>query len=355
MFNLFQSRTSFADFIHEIKDGKRDLLQILQVSEQNFKDALFEEILSNVSDVVSGVNRVRTNFSSIYFDFFNSCLIKHHDNGDIKYVFFCTTQDVQTILKMVSVLVLKLGKGICDYGRFMAFTEENVVCLAEGRCSGDVDIVECWIYEDITLLLQYKTSPIQQFSLMITVHPLKQKDTVLRSNGTILNLLDIDLNQLFFSYNEIDIKEEVGGQGDKILNYTFELPQKQLNVFDRIIVRIFGEKRYFDKENQTQIILFCSKKISTAEIISVIDALTKIYGPDNTGSGEVALHERDILDERRYWIGRQWYLNENHGLWDSSDNNEKFAYWISASDDEGFKVSVLGYNNLVKFFGQAQS
>src|SRR5215212_3370911 len=107
-----KDNVSFESFVSEIKNGRRDFLKILKTPEENFENASFEELLSNISDILSGVNKVQKNFSQLYFNIFNGCLIKHHDNGDIKFVFYTTTSDYNTILKISSILFKEFGQGV---------------------------------------------------------------------------------------------------------------------------------------------------------------------------------------------------------------------------------------------------
>src|SRR5690349_12482217 len=117
-----KSEVSFENFISEIKKGKREFLNILKTPEMNFQTAPFQELLSNTDDILSGVNQVQKNFSNIYFDIFDSCLIKHHDNGDLKFVFYTTTQDFNAIMRISSILFTAFGQGIYDDQRFIPFT-----------------------------------------------------------------------------------------------------------------------------------------------------------------------------------------------------------------------------------------
>lgn len=348
-----KNHISFGDFIHEIKQGNRDVLKILRISEKNFETASFQELLSNTDDILSGVNKVQKDFANIYFDVFDSCLIKHHDNGDMKFVFYVNTKDYKAITPICTKLFTEFGNGIYDDERFIPFTNSQIVeQLALNQYWGVKDIVHYWSYDNLSLLLQYKVSPRHQFSLMITIHPQRKKDATLRSNGTVLNLLNFNINELFFSTEEIDQKQEVNNQGVKFIDYTFRLKEKQLSVFDRVTIRIFGDQKYFKPEIQTHVTFFSSCRINTESIINTVEKLIKIYGADDSGSSEIEFHERDLLEENRFWIGRKWNFNEKHGLWDISNKNETLAYSVSADYDEqdGFKIFILAFNQLTRLF-----
>ena len=75
------------DFLLQVKAGKRNFFEVLHTPEKHFEDASFEQLMSNTADVLAEVNKVQTNFRDKYFDQFDGCLVKHHDNGDVKWVF----------------------------------------------------------------------------------------------------------------------------------------------------------------------------------------------------------------------------------------------------------------------------
>jgi len=107
MFKLFSSReapTSFQQFLQNVKQGNRDFFTLLNTPESCFEEASFSELMSNADDVLSRVNRVQKNFRNIYFGVFDGCLIKHHDNGEVKWVFFTVTKDSKRIFELVDTL-----------------------------------------------------------------------------------------------------------------------------------------------------------------------------------------------------------------------------------------------------------
>jgi len=342
-------RLSLRTFLEEIKKGNSDFLHLLNISGDSFVDASFEELLSNTDDVLSGVNRVQKNFSNTYFEIFDSCLIKHYDNRQVKFVFYTTTSDYNQVFKIATTLFSELGLGIYDSNRFTPFTNTNkIVLLADGKVTtNDNDIVHFWSLNQFSLLLQYKTAPLRQFSLMLTINPAKGKDKTIRRKGTILNILSTDINEALFLLEETDLRYNQTETGSIYIDYDFCLPKKELGVFDKITIRIFDEKRVFRTNVQTHV-TFIASKISVSEIAMVTEKLIAIYGPDDYSSEEMELHERETIEEGRFWLGRKWDLNEAHGLWDISDKGQKLLYSVSIDfePNEGFKLFILAYHRL---------
>ena len=356
--NLFNpgSKINFQDFIIELKKGNRDFFTILQSPENSFEEASFEELLSNQADVLSGVNRVQKKFRTAYFGLFNGCLVKHHDNGNIKFVFFTTTNDTKTIIQFSQVLFHEFGHGIYKENEFKPFTDrEKIILLSKGVYNDDKDnIAHLWLYEDLSILLQYTTSPLRQFSLMITKNAEREYDKTIRRNGTILNLLNLDVNDIL-SQKETRQTKEFDGDKIKFIDYTFILAKRQMNVFDKIIIRIFDSKRDYNESTYTHLTFSSSKPINADDKIKMAEKIIKIYGQDNGGTGEIEFHERDLIEQNVFWTGRRWSFNQSHGLWNMNNKDEKPSYIVaidSIDDVEGFNVSILGYNELVSLFGE---
>lgn len=354
MLNKFfrkDNKIDFSNFISELKKGKRDFLKILNIPESNFEEASFNELLSNEDDVLSGVNRVQKNFKDIYFNTFNGSLIKHHDNGNIKFIFFTKTNNYKKIISISDSLFTQFGDGIFDDRKSIPFTNhDKIKLLSNGIYQSETDdIVHLWQYHNLSILLQYRTSPLQQFSLFITIHQEREKDTSIRRNGTILDLLSFDINTLF---DTDEIHKTIDQEGDKIrfIDYTFSLPKKQLNFFDVITIRIFRE------DVQTHVLLFSTDKNDSDKMINIVESLVKIYGIDNSKTSELEFHERQMIEENTFWSGRSWTFNEKHSLWDNEKSDEmkniSYEVWVAIMEDEkGFKIDILNYNKLVSLFG----
>ena len=195
--SLFNSRksVSFSEFLANVKAGNRDFFTLLCTPEKNFDEASFEELLSNTDDVFAEVSSVQKNFRSVYFGLFDSCLIKHHDNGDVKWVFYTVTKDVKSVMGIADTLYSELGSGFFDDSIAFPFRSSDKVALIAQGLHGVVEkeIHSIWLHEDITALLQYKKDPLRQFSLMVTTKKPKAMDTSIRRR-TILELIQQDLD-----------------------------------------------------------------------------------------------------------------------------------------------------------------
>ena len=346
------SSVDFRGFIKEIKSGRRDILIILEVPESNFSDASFEELLSNEADVLSGVNRVQMNFRNVFFSIFHSCLIKHIDDGSIKFVFYTQTRDFQKIMSFSSILFEEIGPGMYDNERFVSFLDSQAVQqLCHDKYNCEKDIVHYWGFENISLVLQYKPDPYQQFSLMLTISQEKSLDKEVRKKGTVLQLLDFDLNTLFLM-NEIEGKQHVNDEGIVFTDFNVYCGNDIGLGFDTLQIRIFEDGAFFDEERQTNVTLSSSKKMNLKQKTYAIEKLLSLYGDDDRSSGYLAYHEIEILENSEFWTGRSWSFNAEHRLWDMNNDGERLVYSVTISDYndvEGFNVSILGYNKLRLF------
>ena len=341
-------------FIKKIKGGERDFFKMLGIPEKNFSNAAFEELLSNEGDVLSGVNKVQKNFSDKYFDLFDGCLIKHYDNGDVKFIFYTITRQADKILSLAKVLFDEFGAGLFDDKKHRSFTEvDKIIALANGIFFNEKDDhVHVWLYDDLIFLLQFRTNPLHQLSLMITIKPTMVLDRSVRRQGTIFEHLKFNIHEML---NTLDVSttKEFEKDSIKFIDYTFKCAPMELSAFDRITIRIFDELKSFRSNVQTHVTLFSSKPIEMNTKVSIVEKLVKVYGKDDSGKSDIEFHEREILELNEFWTGRTWNLNQFHGIRNIENKHEAFAYSVSVADYEDerrFHLSILGYNNLVSFF-----
>jgi hypothetical protein len=191
---------SIIQFIQAIKDGERDFLKILNTKPSEFEVASFDLLMSNTDDILAGVNKVEMNFQNRYFDLFNNTLIKHHDNGDIKFVFYTETKDAAAIIKFTEAFFSLLGIGLYDNRNFFPFTNQQRIweIASGGAISDHKDTVHSWWLDGIHFLLQYRIEPLRQFSLMVTKSLSKKKDNSIRRKGTIMKELHFDIRKILF-------------------------------------------------------------------------------------------------------------------------------------------------------------
>jgi hypothetical protein len=351
------SKTTIEEFINGVKKGQRNFFDLLKVKEVEFTNASFDELMSNTDDVLVGVNRVQKNFNQTFFTLFNNCLVKHHDNGDIKFVFYTTTDDSYKIIDFAKILFAQLGQGIYDNRRFTPFTNhEKIRDLSRGIYFQETDeIVHVWFCDNVSFLLQYRISPLRQLSLMVTIKAPEKQDYSVRRKGTVLDLLQFNINALVNTEFD-DMNADIVNDKIRFIDYLYTLDKKEFSAFDKALVRIFDSKSEFRKDVQTHITLYSSSPIDADTKIAVVESLYRIYGLDNSGSGELQMHERDILEAGTYWVGRTWRFNDQHGLWNMDDKKEKSSYEVRLSDmegEEGFNLFISCYNELIDLFDAA--
>lgn len=350
-----ENENSFQNLVKQIKKGERDILSLLHSSQSEFQNAPFDTLMENTDDVLAGVNRVQMNFHKKLLTPFENTLIKHHDNGDIKFVFYTTTTNTATIHSIAETLFSELGHGMYDNRKFRSFKEKDKIeALSKGIYTSESDeIVQMWIVEDVHFILQYRVDPLQQFSLMIVLKAPKIPDIQPRNKGTILSLLHFDIQNVLSQNPDHTISETTDGKL-AFKEYFYTLPVKELKCFDQLKIRIFGPDRQFSQDVQTHVTLFSRKSIDSANKIHASETLIRMYGPDDTSPGELQIHERETLEEGGFWVGRMWHLNSEHGLFKHTPE-EKMVYYITVNDmedDEGFHVFIGMYNGLVRMFGK---
>lgn len=356
-FNLFgrSKDNSLKQLIDGIKNGERDFHKLLGMKPAEFNDASFGQLMANPDDVIHKVNRVQMNFKTVYFGIFDHCLIKHNDDGDVKFTFYTTTNAVAKILSVAKLLFDEFGDGIFESRQYSSFREEDKVhAIADGRYTmpGD-EPGHHWLFEDISISLHYLTSPARQFTLDITINAPAQKDNSVRRKGTILDLLSFDPAAVLAGK---PVHERPEMRNDKVVftDYTYHLKAKEFDLFNVVEFRIFGEKRKFNKFVRTQVTLYSIGETDPDKKIAAVESLLRIYGPDNHNSGELEFYERDKIEEGVYWLGRTWRFNEAHGLHDFENKDEKIAYEVridNMEDSEDFKISITGFDNLYALFG----
>ncbi len=102
MFFTKKIKTSLAEFISALNSRQNDILGILALRESSFRNQPYDQILENPSDIASGVIAVKTKFNIKAFGIFDGMLIKEHDNGDIKYIFYTKTRDYNKIIEIAN-------------------------------------------------------------------------------------------------------------------------------------------------------------------------------------------------------------------------------------------------------------
>lgn len=354
LLNFFKKRnhTDLKNFILALKNGEHDFFKLLSLDESEFIDASFEQIMLNESDVLSGVSDVKIHQSSIFFKLFDGCLIKYHDNGDVKLVLYTITKDYEKILQMSYVFSDELGTGYWDNEHTDYFNKNNVTNLASANNYSGKDIVHIWLYNNLSFLLQYKVAPLREFSLMITIGKEKVIDRAVKRSGTILDLLDFEINTLLVSNS---CKRTLEYKDDYVISEFDVQSTSDLGLgFTNLKVTMFGDVCQFDKNTKTNIRLYAKNRFSTHDKIKVVDKLISVYGSDDHSSLDLEYHEIEKLDSNIFWVGRQWSLNQSHALWNIDNKSERLGYILSIydhEDDYGFSLEIIAYDELIGLFG----
>ncbi|PRX54400.1 hypothetical protein [Flagellimonas meridianipacifica] len=355
MFFKKKIKTSLVEFISALSNGQSSVLDILALKESSFKNESYDQILNNPSDIASGVVAVKTKFNINAFGIFDSILIKEHDNGDIKYILYTKTRDYSKIIETADTIHSILGESLYNPELHSSFTEKKkVLNLTQGAYQSlNDELVDVWVLDNITILLQYRIDPMFEFSLFVTKHLQKEINRAPRKNWTIAKYLKNDFSYIFSNSEESKI--EVLSEDETIasVKYFYLLDSKELNVFDKLEIQQGGHQKDYSFKKPTHLTFTSSTDISLVNMVEVIENLIKIYGPDNGGHEELEIHELDILEDRRNWTGRSWDFNDVHGIYDLDNPNENMIYsvWINYDDIEtGLTLTILSYHNLIEYF-----
>lgn len=356
MFFNKKNKTDLRSFLTELKSGNRNILDILELKPSSFKKVPHSKIMENPSDIGTGVINVQTKFNTIFFDIFESMLIKKYDDGDQTYIFYCTSKNLNKLSKSINSVIDILGNGITNTDKHIPIDDELTL---KQFTNGDFgieqkDMVCTWLLDNLTILLQYKSNPKNEFSIFITSKKENTKDRVVKSKGTVLDLLKTDITQLFLEEEEDSHESEPSSDGSTIMNkYLYTLKEKELGVFDRITIQQTGIDKDFSFERTTNITFHCSNEIDDLDKINTVEKLIKLYGADNSSYEELKPHEIEMIENLEFWTGRNWTLNNKHQLWDSDNENDQIVYNVDIgynSFDIGFNLCIVSYSGLIEYF-----
>jgi hypothetical protein len=325
---------------------------VLQLTSAVIHEAPYDMIIDNPDDVANGVSRVQVVFNCRFFDLFGSLIIKHHSDGSIMLVFNDFVSDVDLILQFYQELVLLLGAGYNDDERSKSFDERNKVeSIARGAFQDEEDLVgHAWTRSQFGFSLSYRTEPSQQFVFSITWSPEKQLSYLPRKNGTLIDILLHDPHIIIHG-QELSASTVYDNGEVKFIDYTFQLDPPELNVFDRVRIRVFGQEKSL-LTGQYHIAYYSRFEVNTADAIALCDQLVKIYGADSHNGMEIEPYEVRMLDARIQWTGRSWWINEDHGIKNFDNPDENILYWVSLTqvpDEDGFSLHITGFNTLYEY------
>lgn len=345
---------SLADFIAAVKNGQRDFFHILGLTPTAYREATFDQLMDNTDDVLAGVNRVLIWDGGQFFGTFPNSLVKYHENGDVKFIFYGVMTGASEVLTTAGVMFEGLGPGMRHEDNGVPFTNvPHLLALAQGTLTAERDsMLHSWSLGDTSWLLQYKTSPRQQFSLMVTINAARQTDFSIRRKGTVLELLQCDVPGVMDT-GAITREENRDGTELRFVDYAYPLPEKAGGIFDWLRIRKWDAQKRFDKNQYTMATFCATAPLTGDQKIRMMERLIQIYGSDDVGWGELEIHEREQLDAGTFYTGRRWSFNQQHGLLNRENENEQLSYEVDVddmADEERFKIVVYGYNELVGLF-----
>ena len=355
MFFNKKIRTTLTEFLTELKLGNENVLKIIGLNESSFRTESYEQILENPADIASGVIGVKTKFNIKAFYVFNNILLKEHDNGDLKHIFYTTTRDYEKINSIAETIYSVLGTGYFDAELPTSFKDKQKLSnLTKGISeSTDDEIMNLWMIDNITILLQYKSNPNYEFSLFVTKNTEKEVDRTSRRSGNITELLITDISNLFLE-QENSRTENIDDDGNiSYVKYYYELNPFEFGAFNTLEIQQGGKEKDHSFQKGTNLTFTSSEDISLVSMVEILEKLIKMYGADNGGTEELEMYELDMLENRQNWTGRSWGFNEVHGIYDVDNPNEQPSYsvWLNYDEyDSGFTLTILSYNQLKEYF-----
>ena len=197
MNNTIKNNTeeALAFFLQALKNGERDVYKLMETPEDFFEEIPFEDLFAHEDDMLHGLNRMQRYFGGFYFDLFDKLMVKHYDNGEIKFGFYVQTTDADEVISFSKLLLDRFHDEITKYRQQPSFCDhEKIINFSEGLTPDDTEnIFELWNAQDASFVLMYINSPQNVFGFSISIEPQKIVDRSVRRNGTILNSLDFDI------------------------------------------------------------------------------------------------------------------------------------------------------------------
>ncbi|MBI9067814.1 MAG: hypothetical protein JEZ09_11020 [Salinivirgaceae bacterium] len=153
----------------------------------------------------------------------------------------------------------------------------------------------------------------------------------------IIELFTFDLTTFFYEddYEEISSDEK---DGVFMIEYEKNLPWMEHNLFQKVIFRIFNDKKNIIGSNHINIDFPAeSESINALNVSKLVNKITQIYGWDDENKGEWnAKDESDFKDQA---FLRQWTLGEG-----------KFIYSVRLlyNHKYGLILKILFFNHLLE-------
>ncbi|SOD13860.1 hypothetical protein [Pedobacter xixiisoli] len=354
MFNkLFKQAkpTKLSQFLQEVFHNQKDPFSTLGINTEKLRKASFEQLLDNPGDIAEGVNKVQMDFSNTYFTYFGDLVIKTYDDGMSRWMFYDNITDANIVIKIFNDIKKELGAGMIHDEKFATFNQlDKIKALSMGKYSSKGDeILHLWQNSKTTVKLNYQLEPLRRLVLSFNFYPEKKKSTTVRNKGTLIGMMKNDLRLLILESEICAIPTEEKGR-IKFIDYTYRLQPIELNIFDRVDIRLFSESKFMDEEHHANITYWSTKSVEVEDVILLVDQLARIYGTDNHNDKELKPHEVEMIENGESWTGRTWDFNNNHQLIDYHDDSQNYLYNLRLDfqpEDRGLKVSVIFYHKML--------
>lgn len=153
----------------------------------------------------------------------------------------------------------------------------------------------------------------------------------------IIELFTFDLTTFFYEedYEEISSDEQ---DGVFMIEYEKSLPWIELDLFHKVIFRVFNDKNNIIGSNHINVSFPTEEEqVTLAKVKKLINKLNKIYGWDDENRGEWS--ESDDADFKDGLLERLWTLGEG-----------KFIYSVRVNHThrDGLVLKILFFNHLLE-------
>ncbi|OJJ14271.1 hypothetical protein BKI52_43070 [marine bacterium AO1-C] len=338
--------TSFKTLCQAIQYNKDNdyILNNLRLSIKDFK---VKENINHATD--SEGKKIIETLVAIGFNFenFNNLLVTKYDNGEREFNFSFKSKKVDEILSISRRLINLLGLGYYDDENQVYFAnEEDVKSLVKGKLKNMNTCFTMWMFDTVNFILSYTNG---HNILIFKIHTKSYKEVI---KGNLLSVLKNDYDYIPDDNLKVNIIET---DSVHYTDYDLMLDNKEFDFFDKATMRIFYNKN--GDVSSKKIFLKNSDKssLNVSKVSQIVSKLVAIYGKDEAGMGYLNGVEAKELTNNEFWLGRRWYLNDQHQEWDSKNAIEKMAYGIFLThendpDDEdyGLQLDITGYNSLLK-------
>lgn len=150
-------------------------------------------------------------------------------------------------------------------------------------------------------------------------------------------LFTFDLTTFFYEedYEEIQSAEQ---GGVFMVEYEKNLPWTELDLFDKVVFRVFNEKGNINGSNHINVKFPADpEKINKKSAKHLINALYKINGWDDENHGE--WNDQDELNFNNQALSRQWTLGEGKLI---------YSVRLNYTKQDELLLEILFFNHLIE-------